>query len=485
MSIATAPPRLSYDPSSFPPVLEALRSIVGDSPGGLAEKELAAIEKKLGVRLPPELRALHAVVGKDPRILRSTRGTLRILEASELTVEDGALLVMKGRSEKWAVKVSVAEAPPVVRSPTPGEAPVGPGCYLERVNEGPWRTLGGGHGAIRLRELATWNAISSMPNVFKGRIRLMSREAKRRIAEALELVGGERGSHRTYVDRALRVVVRYDHLMDDVMVGAVDAGAREELDRRLATQLVALVIDGRDVGKAQARKGAAKAASTPTMPPEKVFRGALLAILRARYGRAAKARSTPWRAKVEKRIGQKLPAPLVEFHSLIGADTAFLRKSRLIVPPSELALEGGYLALAAENQGPIHWALKEGELRLADPPVWQRPRGKGQATRAAASLSAFLVQTACWQAVMGMEVVTQAELEPGSVGGALDAIRQRVPSLAGGALDLPSQGALVDVEGAVLASVLHEGDGATVYFGAAEEAMKSLEKDLALPLEWL
>jgi hypothetical protein len=211
--------------------LRAIEDVLGGAQTGLAPRELAAIERRLGGRLPPIVRAFHATCGADARLLAPTWAGARVLAASLLRVERGVLVVIdtpavpRGRPGE---ECGVARA---------GTRPThASGAFVERASpEREWhaRVLG---IATRLREVATVAAIQSMAHVWTGPIRLRSREAKARLRETLELVGAEAGA-RTFVDRANGLLASNDHLMDRLTVGASTREALAALAACLSAEL--------------------------------------------------------------------------------------------------------------------------------------------------------------------------------------------------------------------------------------------------------
>lgn len=448
--------------------LEGIVAILGSPRGGVSKRELGRVEEAIGAPLHPVVRAFHATCGKDERILRSSGRTgARILEAAELSAGDGVLSLLGDGGLQWAIKLSPAEQAPIVRSPRPSEGPLGPGSFLERASPtGSWR------GMVRslstcLRELATWQAIATLPWISKGKIRLVSREAKKRIAESLERVGDDAGL-RTYVDRPLGALVRYDSLMDEIVVGA-HRDVRSAIESRLSAQLVTLVRDGVEVPPGKATRGAKRSAEPPVAPSDASFRAAVRAILVARYGKAPAPEVTSW-TRVDKRVGHALPACLVTFHAMVGGDPKFLIQDCRITPPASLGVDDGWLVIARENQGAVRWALAVDELGRPDPHVWQLG-GRGKPTRASSSLAAFLVQIAGWQASLEMAAVARADLTSRTVAASLRRLREHIAAPADGAFAIPgARDVLVDPKRRVLASVQYEGDGASVFVGAPDDA---------------
>jgi hypothetical protein len=86
---------------------------------------------------------------------------------------------------------------------------------------------------------------------------------------------------------------------------------------------------------------------------------------------------------------------------------------------------------------------------------------------------------------MGMPEIARADIAPSRVRVKLARLRELVPLVAGGAFSLATTDAHASARRRALACVLYTGDGVTVYLGGSRGTLQRIEKELAVPLEWL
>jgi hypothetical protein len=440
--------------------LRRLLVIAGSSgAANVPEKELAATEKRLGTPLPRALRAFYEICGRHPTMQGVNVLGQAIVPPGELAVTKGEITFVHGPGER-AYGVLVAPK-------DPGHAVVERTAAGERISPVSVE--------VTVMRAAASQLVGSMPVVRAGRSYLKP--------VGLEQIGPGRAC---FADVDRRVLLRRE-FGEILTVGAATADGIAEIEKRFRTKLAAV---GADAGPALAKAGAktAKKAGVRVKPADAArFTTAVTAVLRVRFGTAPKvpASSPAWRAKVEKRIGARLPDLLVTFHQLLAGDTQLLRIDRRLVPPAELTLDQGVLVLAAENQAVVRWGVRKSDLASLDPPVVQFGKSPKKAVPYAPRLSAFLVQTAAWQVVFGMPASAELPCSPGEEDEVARKLGKLLVQVGDGRFAIPTQETYIAEKGDVVAVLLRDPQAPRVYLAADQSELEALERKLGEPLEWL
>lgn len=331
-----------------------------------------------------------------------------------------------------------------------------------------------------LFEFAVGQVIAAMPNVFTAR----TFNWPKGLPGFEPLCPRLRAS--SYCDTALGVLFRLQH-MELFTIGAADAKVVPELERRLHARLKPYRLDGNLVAKQASKTGPQKKAKATKPASDAELRAALEAILQVRYGKAPSPAKKPgaWLAKVEKKLGAELPQLLVSFYAFVEPDETFFKIDRRLVRPEKLALVDEVLKLGEENQGLVQWGVKKKDLKLPDPPVFEFGKSSPKKGKEVSSLSAFLVQTAAWQTVFGMEASAEVRAEPDEADDVLAKVARAFTSVANGRFATATQDCYAAAREKAIAAVVRDDDGMVVYFGASQKTLEALEKKLDLPFGWL
>lgn len=99
-----------------------------------------------------------------------------------------------------------------------------------------------------------------------------------------------------------------------------------------------------------------------------------------------------------QRLGAPLPAPLAEFHRLVGRVPMFVEAFQRLWVPQDLEIDGGKLVFAEENQGVCRWGCQAEE---GDPPALQQPAGQARWYPEDVPLSQFLAILMYYQCAQG------------------------------------------------------------------------------------
>ncbi|KAA2267162.1 hypothetical protein F0L68_01135 [Solihabitans fulvus] len=80
----------------------------------------------------------------------------------------------------------------------------------------------------------------------------------------------------------------------------------------------------------------------------------------------------------ERRVGHPMPGSLRALYRTIGACDELLNSHNVFVPVERLAVDGGHLVFADENQDVVSWGFPVEVLGSEDPEVWQRVNDGGE-----------------------------------------------------------------------------------------------------------
>jgi len=71
------------------------------------------------------------------------------------------------------------------------------------------------------------------------------------------------------------------------------------------------------------------------------------------------------------RSALQIPTALADYYAAVGAIDVINRPHNRLLEPSELRVEDGMVVFYEENQCVAFWAIREGDLHLPDPTVYQ------------------------------------------------------------------------------------------------------------------
>ena len=106
--------------------------------------------------------------------------------------------------------------------------------------------------------------------------------------------------------------------------------------------------------------------------------------------------------KAEARLGMKLPSSLKCFYLAVGAVPELCSIHNVIFAPNDLDIEEGYLIFMDENQSVVSWGIKKGDLRKADPIIWQRNNTSDEWYTEEKSLAGLLASMFDWYQSLGV-----------------------------------------------------------------------------------
>ena len=107
-------------------------------------------------------------------------------------------------------------------------------------------------------------------------------------------------------------------------------------------------------------------------------------------------------ARVEARLGIKLPATLRTFYLLVGNNKVITRAHNRFMRPRSLSMYNNALVFLEQNQKVMFWGILRDDLIIYDPAVHQGNPEETEWYPDGDFLSAFLLGIVGWQAANGM-----------------------------------------------------------------------------------
>jgi hypothetical protein len=114
--------------------------------------------------------------------------------------------------------------------------------------------------------------------------------------------------------------------------------------------------------------------------------------------------------EIAERLGSELPEALKDLYLVAGNHRGIMDTEYHFVPPVELQNVDGHIVICIENQGLASWAVKADEFSTENPQVLGKRTTDVKWYGEALRLSAFLLHTACWQAIMSMPEVARCRV---------------------------------------------------------------------------
>ena len=190
-------------------------------------------------------------------------------------------------------------------------------------------------------------------------------------------------------------------------------------------------------------------------------------------------------AAAEARLGLVLPEVLKDFFTVAGGSRDLMGVNYRMLPPEKLRIDGEHLIFCAENQGLQDYGMPIEELRKGtedpNPTVRLRRKGASRWTVEASELSAFLLGTTAWQAVLSLPEKARCEFPEDDLPKLLaffEPVGEPDVRLGGDMF------ALVNRQRAVVAAYIHTSE--TLYVGSSDETvLEELEEKLQLDFDSL
>ncbi len=183
----------------------------------------------------------------------------------------------------------------------------------------------------------------------------------------------------------------------------------------------------------------------------------------------------------ETRLNLTLPEPLKDYYITLGKHDEFMDADYHVYPLSDLIIKDEALVFCEENQGLAEWGIQLININLPNPQVSGRNAGRTRWVHQSLQTTSYLINLACWQAVMTQAEVAQCSLKKSE----LHIIENHFDYI--GDIDVRSGDdgrSFVDKDNKILAVFRYLPE--LLYVGTSQEgALEALEQRSGLVFDWL
>jgi hypothetical protein len=183
----------------------------------------------------------------------------------------------------------------------------------------------------------------------------------------------------------------------------------------------------------------------------------------------------------ENRLNLTLPEPLKDYYITLGKHDEFMDADYHVYPLSDLIIKDDALVFCEENQGLAEWGIQLININLPNPQVSGRNAGRTRWVHQSLQTTSYLINLACWQAVMAQAEVAQCSLKKSE----LHIIENHFEYI--GNIDVRSGDdgrSFVDKDNKILAVFRYLPE--LLYVGTSQEgALDALEERSGLVFDWL
>ena len=184
---------------------------------------------------------------------------------------------------------------------------------------------------------------------------------------------------------------------------------------------------------------------------------------------------------LEVKLGLTLPEPLKDFYITLGRRHEFMESDYHIYDIVDLVIKDDCLVFCEENQGLAEWGVKLCNIHLPNPQISGKDYNTPVWVNESLQASAYLINLACWQAIMSQDEVAQCSLKESD----LHEIENHLEYIGDPDIRTGDDGrSFMDKTNRLLASYRYVPE--LLYVGTSQEnAIECLEEESGLVFDWL